>query len=116
MDRPDASHGARVREATPVDEELWSLKIVLAKICLSRSILYAYIAAAAFSDAEAPRSRRIAWLASEAQAWIVGPPWILNVIWIRRMAAELHPGPHFVNATGSTRFLPPSTLSDDIDW
>jgi hypothetical protein len=40
MDRPDASHGARVREGTPVDEELWSLKIVLAKICLSRSILY----------------------------------------------------------------------------
>ena len=33
-----------VRELTPVDEELWSLKVVMAKTRLSRSTLYAYIA------------------------------------------------------------------------
>ena len=30
-----------VRELTPVDEELWSLKVVMAKTGLSRSTLYA---------------------------------------------------------------------------
>ena len=65
MDHADASHGARVREGTRVDEELWSLKIVLGKTGLSRSTLYAYVADGAFPM---QRRLRVAWLASEVRA------------------------------------------------
>jgi prophage regulatory protein len=74
MDHLDASHGARGREGTRVDEELWSLKIVLAKTGLSRSTLYAYIADGAFPTQRRLGPRRVAWLASEVEAWIVSRP------------------------------------------
>ena len=41
MNHPDESIILDAREPTPVDEELWSLKVVMAKTGLSRSTLYA---------------------------------------------------------------------------
>ena len=59
-----------VRELTPVDEELWSLKVVMAKTRLSRSTLYAYIAIGAFPTQRRLGTRRVAWFASEVRKWI----------------------------------------------
>lgn len=71
LDGPDA---LGVREGRPVDEELWSLKVVMAKTGLSRSTLYAYIAVGAFSMQRRLGKRRIAWFASEVRNWIASRP------------------------------------------
>src|SRR6185436_16240224 len=44
MNHQDGPDVFGARELTPVEEELWSLKVVMAKTGLSRSTLYAYIA------------------------------------------------------------------------
>jgi len=72
MQHADASQGLSVPEAT--SEELWSLKVVLAKTGLSRSTLYSYIAAQAFPTQRRLGPRRVAWLASEVHAWIISRP------------------------------------------
>jgi prophage regulatory protein len=56
------------------DEELWSIKAVMAKTGLSRTSICAYVARGIF-----PRQRhlgpgRVAWLASEVQAWMSSRP------------------------------------------
>lgn len=56
------------------DEELWSLHVVKAKTGLSRSTIYAYIAAGTFPPQRRLGLRRVAWLASEVKAWIVTRP------------------------------------------
>ncbi|HZT46975.1 MAG TPA: AlpA family phage regulatory protein [Hyphomicrobiaceae bacterium] len=56
------------------DEELWSLRIVLARTGLSRSTLYAYIARGLFPKQRHLGPRRVAWLASEVLAWMVTRP------------------------------------------
>jgi prophage regulatory protein len=71
LDGPDA---LGVRERTPVDEELRSLKVVMAKTGLSRSTLYAYIAAGAFPTQWRLGKRRVAWFASEVRNWITSRP------------------------------------------
>lgn len=58
----------------PSGDELWSLKIVLKKTGLSRSTIYAYIACGTFPTQRRLGPRRIAWLASEVQAWIASRP------------------------------------------
>jgi len=70
-DGPDA---LGVREGTLVDEELWSLKVVMAKTGLSRSTLYAYIAAGAFATRRRLGKQRVAWFASEVRNWITSRP------------------------------------------
>jgi prophage regulatory protein len=64
------SGGLGVRKGTPIDEELWSLKVVIAKTGLSRSTLYAYIAAEVFPTQRRLGKRRVAWFASEVRNWI----------------------------------------------
>ena len=56
------------------DEEFWSLKVVKAKTGLSRSTVYAYIAAGSFPMQRRLGRRRVAWLASEVRAWIMSRP------------------------------------------
>jgi prophage regulatory protein len=56
------------------DEEFWSLKVVKAKTGLSRSTIYAYIAAGAFPVQRRLGRRRIAWLSTEIKAWITSRP------------------------------------------
>ena len=58
----------------PSNDELWSLKVVLRKTGLSRSTIYAYIACGTFPTQRRLGPRRIAWLASEVQAWIASRP------------------------------------------
>jgi prophage regulatory protein len=73
MERPDASQAASLLDGID-GEELWSLKVVLAKTGLSRSTLYSYIAAKAFPAQRRLGPRRVAWFASEVHAWIVSRP------------------------------------------
>ena len=74
MNRPDGLDAFSVLEPTPVDEELWSLKVVMAKTGLSRSTLYAYIAVGAFPTQRRLGKRRVAWFASEVRNWIASRP------------------------------------------
>ena len=74
MNRPDGSDAFGVLEPTPVDEELWSLKVVMARTGLSRSTLYAYIAVGAFPTQRRLGKRRVAWFASEVRNWIASRP------------------------------------------
>jgi prophage regulatory protein len=74
MKHPDGPDVFVVHELTPVDEELWSLKVVMAKTGLSRSTLYAYVAAGAFPTQRRLGKRRVAWYASEVRNWIASRP------------------------------------------
>lgn len=74
MNRPDGPDVFGALESTPVDEELWSLKVVMAKTGLSRSTLYAYIATGAFPTQRRLGKRRVAWFASEVRNWIASRP------------------------------------------
>jgi prophage regulatory protein len=58
----------------PTEEELWSLSVVKARTGLSRSSIYAYIAAGNFPAQRHLGRRRVAWLASEVRAWIKSCP------------------------------------------
>jgi prophage regulatory protein len=74
MDHPDAPHRTAGHGQEPVDEELWSLKVVLAKTGLSRSTLYTYIGAGSFPTQRRLGKRRVAWFASQVKAWIASRP------------------------------------------
>jgi prophage regulatory protein len=74
MDRPDVTQALSVPQAMPTGEELWSLRVVMAKTGLSRSTLYTYVAAGAFPAQRRLGPRRVAWLASEVDAWITSRP------------------------------------------
>jgi prophage regulatory protein len=56
------------------DDELWSFKTVIAKTGLSRTSIYAYVAQGIFPRQRHLGPRRVAWLASEVQAWISSRP------------------------------------------
>ena len=56
------------------DDEFWGIKRVTAKTGLSRSSVYAYVARGIFPRQRHLGARRIAWLASEIQAWIASRP------------------------------------------
>ena len=70
-DTPLASNAMALAEP---DEELWSLNVIKAKTGLSRSTIYAYIAAGDFPAQRRLGRRRVAWLASEVRAWMVSRP------------------------------------------
>ena len=58
----------------PLDDELWSVKVVRTKTGLSRATVYKYMALGLF-----PRQRhlgpgRIAWRASDVRQWIKSRP------------------------------------------
>jgi prophage regulatory protein len=74
IDDPNGRPGAAGHAGEPVDEELWSLRIVLAKTGLSRSTIYTYIAAGSFPMQRRLGKRRVAWFASEVKAWICSRP------------------------------------------
>jgi prophage regulatory protein len=74
IDHPNEQYSTASPGGVPVDDELWSLKIVLAKTGLSRSTLYTYIAAGTFPTQRRLGKRRVAWFASEVKAWITSRP------------------------------------------
>ena len=74
---PDLFNYAQLQSptpATPVDEELWSIKIVKAKTGLSRASVYKYIARGLFPRQRQLGPGRVAWRASEVRGWIVSRP------------------------------------------
>lgn len=78
----DAAAEAEVRAAQlngngvagPADDELWSLKTVVAKTGLSRSSIYSYVELGLFPRQRRLGPRRVGWLASEVRAWIASRP------------------------------------------
>lgn len=74
MPQSDMPHISQSAQVTSSDEEFWSLRIVKAKTGLSRSTIYAYIAAGAFPAQRRLGRRRVAWLSSEVKAWITSRP------------------------------------------
>ena len=74
MNHQDGPDVFGARELNPVEEELWSLKVVMAKTGLSRSTLYAYIAVGAFPTQRRLGRRRVAWFASDVRDWIASRP------------------------------------------
>jgi prophage regulatory protein len=56
------------------DDELWSLKAVVAKTGLSRSSIYSYVELGLFPRQRRLGPRRVGWLASEVRAWIASRP------------------------------------------
>jgi prophage regulatory protein len=66
--------GLHARPASPVDEQLWSLKTVLARTALSRSSIYSYVEQGLFPRQRRLGPRRVGWLASEVRAWIASRP------------------------------------------
>ena len=60
--------------AGPADDELWSLKTVVAKTGLSRSSIYSYVELGLFPRQRRLGPRRVGWLASEVRAWIASRP------------------------------------------
>jgi prophage regulatory protein len=60
--------------ARPADDELWSLKTVVAKTGLSRSSIYSYVELGLFPRQRRLGPRRVGWLASEVRAWIASRP------------------------------------------
>lgn len=56
------------------DDELWSLKAVVAKTGLSRSSIYGYVELGLFPRQRRLGPRRVGWLASEVRAWIASRP------------------------------------------
>ncbi|MFM9848038.1 MAG: helix-turn-helix transcriptional regulator [Hyphomicrobiaceae bacterium] len=71
---PDSDVLQIVTAAALPDDEFWSLKVVKAKTGLSRSTVYAYIAAGSFPMQRRLGRRRVAWLASEVRGWIMSRP------------------------------------------
>jgi prophage regulatory protein len=60
--------------ASPLDDELWSLKTVVARTALSRSSIYSYVELGLFPRQRRLGPRRVGWLASEVRAWIASRP------------------------------------------
>ena len=54
----------------PIDEELWSIKVVKTKTGLSRAAIYKYMARGLFPRQRRLGPGRVAWRASEVRNWI----------------------------------------------
>jgi prophage regulatory protein len=70
----DEALASNAAQCQPSDDELWSLRIVVAKTGLSRSSIYDFVARAMFPPQRRLGPRRVAWLASEVRAWIASRP------------------------------------------
>ena len=71
---PDLFDYASRQTVKPVDDELWSIKIVKAKTGLSRASVYKYITRGLFPRQRQLGPGRVAWRASDVQGWINSRP------------------------------------------
>lgn len=68
-------HAQRAMPASkPIDDEIWSVRMITRKTGLARSTLYKYV-----SQGNFPRQRRlgpgrVGWLASDVRNWIASLP------------------------------------------
>jgi prophage regulatory protein len=60
--------------AKPIDDELWSVKIVRSNTGLSRASVYKYMALGLFPRQRRIGPGRIAWRASDIRKWIESRP------------------------------------------
>ena len=63
-----------VPSARPIDDELWSVRIVRLKTGLSRASVYKYMALGLFPRQRRIGPGRIAWRASDTRNWIESRP------------------------------------------
>ena len=54
----------------PIDDELWSVRKIMAKTGLARSTLYKYVNQGHFPRQRRRGPRRVGWLASDVLRWI----------------------------------------------
>ena len=67
-------NGGEPQTTAPIDDELWSVRMIAAKTGLARSTIYAYVAKGIFPRQCKLGPRRVAWRASEVRAWIAARP------------------------------------------
>jgi prophage regulatory protein len=72
MDDPPGT--IRPNAGAVIDDELWSIRAIIARTGLSRSTIYDYIARGLFPRQRRLGPRRVGWLASEVRAWIANRP------------------------------------------
>lgn len=60
--------------ATARDEELWSVRTIVARTGLARSTLYKYVQQGHFPRQRRLGPRRVGWLASEVRSWMGSRP------------------------------------------
>jgi prophage regulatory protein len=73
MNEPTMDTHAHAATAA-LDEEFWSIKIVMAKTGLSRAAIYDYVAHKQFPRQRRIGPNRVAWFASEVRAWMASRP------------------------------------------
>ena len=59
---------------TELEEEFWSIKIVMAKTGLSRAAIYDYVSHQRFPRQRRIGPNRVAWFATEVRAWMASRP------------------------------------------
>jgi len=57
-----------------VDDELWSVRTIIARTGLARSTLYKYVSQGLFPRQRRLGPGRVGWLASEVRSWIASRP------------------------------------------
>jgi len=72
----DRDAGTAETQTLPLgmDEELWNIRTVVQKTGLSRATIYRYVRRNLFPPRRRLGPGRIAWLASEVQAWMHSRP------------------------------------------
>ncbi len=73
MDEPKMETQAPVT-ITALDEEFWSIKIVMAKTGLSRAAIYDYVTHQRFPRQRRIGPNRVAWFATEVRTWMASRP------------------------------------------
>lgn len=68
---PPLSSGVPLK---PVDDELWSVRTIIAKTGLARSTIYAYVKQGLFPRQRRLGPGRVGWRASEVRHWIESRP------------------------------------------
>ena len=72
--QPPPSNAANHAQIATPEDELWSIKAVVARTGLSRSSIYSYIEQGLFPHQRRLGLRRVGWLAGEVRAWIRSRP------------------------------------------
>lgn len=70
----NAENRSESHPATASDEELWSVRAIVAKTGLARSTLYKYVQHGHFPRQRRLGPRRVSWLASEVRSWMASRP------------------------------------------
>jgi prophage regulatory protein len=71
-----AQRSTTIEASRPLaDDELWSVRTIVAKTGLARSTIYAYVKQGLFPRQRRLGPGRVGWRASEVRAWIASREW-----------------------------------------